>query len=489
MAETIGLVLLSAAGAGEIAGIAGLGTLAGTTVAGFSLATVVGTTAIVAASIGLNYALSNTEIPKVESGAQALKQAIPSRVRGYWNNRLAGNYMFFVAEGPGPNTSYDVIAFHHGLVTEIVQIYLHDDLVTTSPSVASGGFGSVNATAEGYYAGNRVDVEIRLGTFPQSAVLQGSPAVTAQWTTAMRGDGIAHAALRCATVVEPADHTIIYPRGKPELSVVAKCTPVWDPRDGGQNPNVGSTWVPSSNPVLQLLDYLTRSGAEGGMGHDRAALFTPARLALWMVEATLCDGKYASAGWYRFDNKPEDVINKILAACDGYMVEDGEGGFALTVGVYRAPTEPAITDAQVLGWTINHGASDEQIVNQLDVSYTDPTQKYVSTQIDSVRDDASISLTGVVRAQPLDLSWVQDPDQAEILGGRALLRLNPEKSGSLVVSLYGFRWIGKRWVKLQISVPGLEDCVIEIQSASVNILAGRITFNFNTVDVDALSGL
>ncbi|MBN8987411.1 MAG: hypothetical protein J0H42_04145 [Rhizobiales bacterium] len=495
MVETVGTLLIaSTLGPGAITGIGAGSAFTGffTTpiVFGITGVSAIGTAALVGASIGLNYALSSTPTPKTEEGAQALKQAIPSRVRGYWTNRLAGTYMFYAAEGPGPNTSYDVIAFHHGLVTEISQIYLHDDLVTTTPSVATGGFGTINITPEGYYAGSRVDIEVRMGTFPQAAVLQGSPAVTAQWTTAMRGDGVAHAALRCATLVEPANHTEVYPRGKPELSFVAKCSPVWDPRDPGQSPTNPATWLPSPNPVLQLLDFLIRPGLEGGMGHDRAKLFPPARLAQWMVEATLCDGKYESAGWYKFDNKPEDVVNKILATCDGYMVEDGEGGFALAVGVYREPTEPPITDAHIVGWTINHGIADEQMVNQLDVSFTDPTQKYVSAQIDSVRDEASISLTGVVRAQPLDLSWVQDPGQAAILGERALLRLNPAKSGSLVVTLAGFRWIGKRWVRLQFSaVNGLQNCVIEIQSSSVNILAGRITFNFNTVDTAALAGL
>lgn len=489
MAETIGLAILAAVQTAGVTGPAGFA-LTSTTIAGVGLATVVGTTAIVAASIGLNYALSNTDVPKPEAGAQALKQAIPSRVRGYWINRLAGSYMFFGAEGPGPNTSYDVIAFHHGLVTEIVQVYLHDDAVTTSPSVSAGGFGVVDATAEGYYSLGRLQIEVRMGTFPQTALslMTNDPFVSWQWTSSFRGDGVAHAALTCTAAVEPADHTGVYPRGKPELSLVAKCSPVWDPRDPAQDPDDETTWETSPNPVLQLLDYLIRPGFEGGMGHDRAILFPPARLAQWMEEADLCDGLYSSAGWYKFDNKPEDVINKILATCDGYMVEDGEGTFALTVGVYREPTDPPITDAHIFGWTINHGVADENLVNQLDVSYTSPAEKYVSTQIDSVRDEASISLAGIVRAQPLDLSWVQDEDQAALLGQRALLRLNPAKTGSIVTSLYGFRWFGKRWVKMQFSaVNGLQDCVIEIQSASINIMAGRITFNFNTVDAEAIA--
>lgn len=489
MAETIGLAILSAAGATEVVGIAGF-SLASTTIAGVSLATVVGTTAIVAASIGLSYALNNTDIPKPEVGSQAVKQAIPSRVRGYWVNRLAGSYVYFAASTGTPNLSADVIAFHHGKITEVQTIYLSDDIVSIISGTLYGGAGAAVEGDGGYYGGGHVRVEVRLGTNPQSELLASFSGFNGEWTSAFTGNDIACASLICGAPPEPQEYSRIYPRGKPELSLVVKCTPIWDPRDPAQNPDDESTWVPSPNPVLQLLDYLIRPGSEGGMGHDRAVLFPPARLAQWMVEADICEGRYLSAGWYRFDNKPEDVINKILAACDGYMLEDGEGQFALTVGYYREPTDPPITDSHIFGWSIDHGIADEQLINQLDVSYTSPDDKYVSTQIDSVRDEVSISLSGTVRAQQLDLSWVQDASRAAVLGQRALLRLNPAKTGTIVTSLYGFRWLGKRWVKMQFSaVNGLQDCVIEIQSASINILAGRITFKFNTVDTAALLAL
>lgn len=492
MAETVGVLIITAAASAADVGVFGTEILLSTTVAGVNLSTAVGTVAILGATIGLNYALSSTPTPKAEEGAQALKQAIPPRQRGYWFNRLAGSYMLYTAAGVGPNNSYDVIAFHHGRVTDIVGVYLHDDAVTMSADITLGGAATVIAPivnpGTGWYGDATIDIDIRMGLQSQAPLFSFTtdPLIGGLWTEDFLGSGVAYAGMKCRTLSNPSNHTTRYPKGKPELSLVAKCSPVWDPRI--QLPGDESLWIPSPNPVLQLMDYLTKPGSEGGMGHDRDRLFPAARLAQWMEEADLCEGKYSSAGFYKFDNKPEDVINKILATCDGYLVEDGEGTFALTVGVYREPTDPAITDEDILGWTINHGVADETLVNQLDVSYTEPVTGYVTTPIESVRDEASISLAGITRSQPLDLSWVQDQFQADLLGKRALLRLNPAKTGSIVTSLYGFRWIGKRWVKLQFSaVNGLQDCVIEIQSASVNIMAGRITFNFNTVDPVALA--
>jgi hypothetical protein len=81
------------------------------TVAGVSVATIVGSAAILGATIGLQYALNNPNVPTAENGAVPIKQAIPPRIRGYWINRLAGYYVLFLAAG---GNSQDMLAFHSG---------------------------------------------------------------------------------------------------------------------------------------------------------------------------------------------------------------------------------------------------------------------------------------------------------------------------------------------------------------------------------------
>lgn len=490
---TLGTLLLSTAGAGEVTGIAGLGTFAGTTIAGVPLASVVGTSAILGASIGLSYALrGNPSVPKPEEGSIPLKQAVPPRQRGYWDCRLAGYYMLFEN---GNRDSQDVMALHHGLVESYQHIYLHDQEVSVVPDISGGGIGTVQTVGADQFAGGKVQIQLAMGADSQTAatLLTSDANINGVWTTAYKGNGIAWAVLKCAAIADPSSFSKEYPQGLPLLSVVARCSPVWDPRDVDQDENDESTWEASPNPVLQLIDYLTR--ADGGMGHDRETILPDSVLGLWMVEADRCDEvnpttgapRYRSAGWYKFDNNPEEIQNKILAACDGWMSEAGDGTLSLTVGVYREPTDAPITDRHIVGFTINHGAADEQVVNQIDITYTDPSQKYVEAQTYPVRDEVSIAATQL-RSQPLNLSWVQDAAQAGYLGERALLRLNPKKTGSIVTSLYGLRYLGKRWVKLQYSVVnGLQDVVIEIQSAAINILGGRVTFSFSIVDTVALA--
>lgn len=498
MAETIGALILTAAGASDIAGIAGLGTVAGTTIAGASLATVVGTTAILATTIGLNYALNKPSIPKPEDGSQALKAAIPPRIRGYGTNRLAGFYMLFEAAGPAPATSYDVIAFHSGRITQIDRFILSDDPVNLTGDISLGG-GPVIVHAgftDGRYSHDAIHIESRIGAPGQTSLaLMASPIISGIWTSQFVGNGIAYCGMSCDSGVDPNLYTQVYPRGRPELSVVADCSPCWDPRDLAQDRNDETTWLYSSNPVIELLDYLTR--ADGGMGFDLDTILPPAQLALWMAEADICDmtvatssgveKRYESHGWFRFDNNPEDVIGGILSTCDGWLAESGDGTLSLTVGVYRAPTDPALTDKHIFGFALNYGQADEQMVNELQISFTDPGALYVEVQADPWRDEDSIALTGIVRSQPIDLKWVQSVGQARRLADRAMQRLNPLMTGSFKTTLYGLRYLGQRWVPIQYPfVSGLQDCVVEIQDAEVDLLNGSITWQFIRIQPDTI---
>lgn len=498
MAETVGALILASIEAAGVAGATTAGTfaIAGT---GITLNAIVGTAAIAAASIGLSYALRVTpDVPKPESGSQAVKQSIPPRIRGYWVNRISGTYMFFEAADSGgpPANSYDVVAFHHGKIESVVAMYLSDDQITISSGLSAPPFdssgqilGVVDEISGGAYGSGKVTLQLRQGLDSQNPLTYSvDPAISGLWTSAFKGNGIAYAGLACAGASDPSVHTQIFPRGRPEFSIVARCAPIWDPRDGTQSRTDKSTWKASPNPVLQLIDYLTGDQENtGGPGLDYETLIAPV-LDQWIIEAALCDdnvggiSRYESAGWYQFDNKPEDVIGKILATCDGYLMENGDGTLSITVGYYRQPTEPALTPAHILGFSVDYGTADESRINQLDVTITDPAEKYISAQIEPVRAEDSISLFGL-RGQPLDLTWVQERAQAQRLAHRALQRLNAPMSGTLVTTLYGFRYFGKRWMPLQYpTIAGLEDCVVEIQSVKTDLLNGRITFEWKKID-------
>lgn len=479
MAETVGLLIF--AGIGALGAPVGAGAAAFTIGAtGISLGAVVGTAAILGVSVGLSYAL-RPDVPRPEGagGSTAIQASVQARQRGYWVNRLAGAVMLFQTNGAAD--AQQVQAFHQGRVERIDHIYLDDIEISTISDISNGGLSAVSPPGGDTYTFVSLDIKMGLESQTASALL-GSPN--------FKGNGIAYLVMLATRPATAEEFSTMYPRGLPKPSVVAKCSPIWDPRDPGQDENDPDTWLASPNPVLQLIDYLTKE--DGGMGLPRTEILPTERLAEWMIEADWCDpGRYQSAGWYYFDNKPEDVINKILASCDGWMSEAGDGTLSLTVGVYREPTDPPLTENHIIFFRIDHGAADENLINQLDVSYTDPTRAYVTSTIDPIQDAESIAASGVVRAKRLDLSWVQSEEQAGRLGERALLRLNPAKSGTLTTTLSGLRYLGKRWVKVQYPfVNGLEDCVIEIQDrVEFDLLGGTVTFPFSVVDTVALAAI
>lgn len=492
MAETIGFLIVDAVLSVSPELGTSLVAFAEGSVLGVSGGTLIGSAVIIGASIGLQYALA-PKPPKPENGTQPIKQAVPPRIRGYGQNRLAGYYMLYEEAG---KISYDVTAIHSGRIGEISKFYLHDDEISITNQ---GSFYGVDDTFEdGRYTdpsrggAATIFLDYRLGTNSQTApwFIGNDSGISALWNSEFKGNGVAWVALECDPV-KIEDFTKTYPRNLPVLSVVAQCSPVWDPRNPLHDRNDESTWEVSYNPVVQLIDYLTR--ADGGMGLDYETIIEP-RIMEWIAEADLCDElvdkadgtqepRYQSHGWFQFDNNPEDIINGILSTCDGWMCEDVDGTLALKIGVYREPDGDAISGKQILGFTnIQFGQADESMVNQVDFTFTDPEQAFATSQPAPYRDEDAISASGVVRSKQLDLKWVQSAGQASRLAARSLLRINPAISATIITDLTALDWAGERWVPVQYPfIAGLEDCVMENQGAEIDLAAGRISFTFNLV--------
>ncbi|WP_316188330.1 MULTISPECIES: phage tail protein [unclassified Bradyrhizobium] len=497
MAETIGLFILESIGA--TASITGIGA-ATVTVAGVSAATIVGTAAIIGASIGLNYALASSvrpDVPKPEDGSQSIKQAVPPRIKGFGTNRLAGYAMLYEASPTQrPGKAYVVNALHSGVVGAFRGFYLNDDLVNTIGDITHGGAAQVAAQDDkGKYAA--IYLETHLGIVPEipNSLLTVDPQINGLWGVNHRGDGVASLTMLCNGISSPQNFTNVYPHNLPSPSAIVDCSPVWDPRDPAQSRSNPATWTVNKNPVLQLIFYLTAE--DGGVGLDFDAVIGP-NLAAWMGEADLCDQpvarsdgsmepRYRSDGWYTYDNAPADVIGSILSTCDGWLGEAGDGSLVIVVGVYRPPADPPITADHVLGFSLDYGQADEQLINVLDVTFTDPAQNYVTVPTEPWRDEASISLVGETKSKPLELKWVQSSSQARRLADRAMQRLNPQLTGSFTTTLYGLRYLGRRWVPIQYPfVSGLQNNVVEIQNAEVDLMRGRILWQFSLIATDTI---
>lgn len=476
MAEVIGAAVLTA-----------VGVEATVTVAGVSVASVIGSAIITASLVGLQYALApKPDAAKPSDGSQPIRAPTMARLGGYGQTKVAGATVCYEAKD---GNSCDVFAMITGKVGGYVGYYLHDD-----PVILGSGPDEKFVLDDGGLLAQRyvgsVAIATRLGlpteTCYPRVVGTLEPGI---WTVDHRGDGIASMMMFCAGVPTDVFQTV-YPNGLPQPSAVMNLYPVYDARDGMQDPDDPDTWQVSRNPILNIIDYLTHP--DHGLGFDRDLAITPNIDAL-MAEADICDElvlrkdeefepRYALSGTYTFDANPDTVIGAMLAACDGWMAEVPGEGFVIKVGKYRAPTK-TIEMRHIHDYSIQTDAAREEKVNELTFTYNSPPHKYKDIQGDPWRDEDSISALGRVLSKALDLTWVQSHAQARRIAKPALARLNAPLRGKIETRLCGVYFVGERWVRLKLTdFPRLADVVVEITRGQVSVSSGRVTFEFVVID-------
>lgn len=528
--------------AGIDAGLSGAGLAAiPATILGISSAEIVGSVLLLGVTIGLQFALQ-PDLPQQPAGHQARRQTIPPRVWACGRCRPGASYMLFeVASG----VSWDVLAVCGGPIGGYVTFYLQDDVVTID-AAGDGRVLTTPGFTDGRYGNGEVRIFTRVGLATETAFANVVAALPSIWTNDHRGDTIASLAMFCGPVGQ-SEFGRRYPYQLPNLTAALDGPAVWDFRDLAQNPadpatwtayaaydagatyalgaralyqgvvylsavagNIGNlpaptldpatglplSWTPGKwvssigNPVLRLVDLLV--SPDHGMGLDRTKLIDPVVASL-IVEANLCDvlierkdldfePTYVAQGFYNYDTDPAEVIGAVCAAADIWMTTDVNGTLALKVGHYRAPTI-TLKERHIIDMDVADGLPDDQIVNEMKLSFTSPVQVYKTVPGQTLDDDDDISLRGVTRSKTLALPWVQVHSQSRRLQKRAMARELAPLRGTMVTKLYGLAALGQRWIGLQYPErPGLEDVVVEVTRAENDWKSGRVTFDWILID-------
>lgn len=441
----------------------------------------------VGASIALNAAFA-PKPPPLGAVTTPYKASMPPRQSGFGRSRITGPYMLFeAAEG----VSFDVVALHDGEIDAVERYFLHDDEVEIG---VGGGVWCPSDTRKYAYGfpGDRTFIETRLGVAGQSALsLPIDALIPGAWTADHRGEGVACLALKCKQSKDKFQMED-FPNGVPQPSVVARLQKVFDPRLGQDQADPG-TYEWSANPVLALLKYLTN--APGGMGLDYARRIEPA-LQSWKNAAADCDretlllsgeteARYACGGIYQHTTAPSEVVNQLLQSFDGWLSQRGDGALVVLSGRYIPPSV-TFTDDHVVAYSVQHFVSDEEAVNELVPSFSDPAADYNVVDAGAWRDEDDIEARGgPVRSQALPLPWVQSPSQARRLAKRRMSRLSATLRGSLTCNLYGFVGLGERYVRLKIREnAALTDIVVEVANVSIDLASLQVTYTWVLADPD-----
>lgn len=458
---TIGLLILGP----ELAGSALFSVGAAT----FTAGQVVGTAAIIGASIalsiGANYLLAKTPEQSNQTGQFTTRQPTPSRRRNYGRVKVSGATMFSevgILTGGGTPTVCRVIALNEGEIDAFEEFWLDDNHTVLVPGPDAGA--SVNYTIG---PTPYVFIDTRKGLDTETAYSTLTTSFSSIWDSNYRGDGIASLLITAGQPPDFNNFTTAFPGGTaPNPRVVMRACKVWDPRDGDQDKDDPSTWTWTDNPVLIALDFHRHSDGLNLAVYDDT-LFTSDAIDEWSDAADICDEvivtdspetepRYRCGGGYSIaEDAPSDVLSAILATCDGQTYQRADGAIGIRVG---KTIDPAITldDQHILGYSeLKKGDNVFLAANEVTAKYTSPDHDYQVIDAQPWRDEADITDRGQVLTKAISLPWVQSHSQARRLMKLAHARFNPQWSGTIVTDMAGLACINERYVHVTISEGGL----------------------------------
>lgn len=429
-----------------------------------------------AISVGLN-AIARAQVPDPESGKITRRQPRPERVIFMGAaSRGGGAYMLRETNG---STFGLVLAISDGRLASISSIYLNDDLVTLD------GSGWVQEGSDGRYGGgDLVQIKTRLGAATETHYSELTPKFATEWPTTCRGDGIGSLML-LASHRSKESFQKHFPNGEPIPTVVGQGV-CYDWRDEAQDREDETTWAASSNPVVWLVHH---EWFRCGRSWDRC--IAPA-LADLTDEADYCDevvakvggteSRYAFGGNYFASTQPQGRREAVLASCDGWLSVNGQGHLVIKVGRYVAPTF-TLTGDHILGYEWSAFTPDEEHINKLAISYTEPAKDYTETECDPWVDEDDITETGRERSEPLALTWVQSHSQARRLAKRKMSRLLAERRGQIVTGVYGLNAFGQRYIRVQNpELASMEDVVVEVMGIEFDPMTATVVLDVILAD-------
>ncbi len=431
--------------------------------------------ATAALSIGIQ-ALLAPRPPKPEDGKVPKVQSIPYRQWCVGRNRLAGAYMLWEAQG---KWLYAVQAIAGHRVKSFNRYWLHDDEVTLQSS------GQINPGTNYLINVNIYNREGRVPETPYTDIVSAidDPAI---WSNSHRGDGQASVAM-AVRGDKASRQQKTFPYGPPQLSVEVDGALCWDFRDPAQSPTDPSTWKWTRNAAIIMAWHQCFN--EFGHRREYTRALLPV-LDMWKEEADVCDElvplkgggferRYECNGFDTTENDPKAATNAILASCDGWICERGDGALLFIAGKFREKYVTTLTDDDIVGRQIEYDVLFEDECNRLIPKFCYPAIGYGTSDTDFFEDTAAQITAGRILAQDANYQWVHQWRQARRLGKRDWLRLQEKITGQINVRLSGINSIYSRWVRINapIMLPKLNGKIVENRKSVLSLLQGGFTMD------------
>lgn len=430
----------------------------------FAIAALTGITTI-GLSVGLSYLAASIfapKAPKPEDIQQSVRQPTAPRVRHYGRVKVSGPWVFAEAK---EGNFYKVLALGQGPIDAIEQYWIDDIRVTLN--------------ANGYPSGTKwnrqngeplVRIRSRLGSISEASYSELTSRFPA-WTSQHRGDGVA-SLLAHQLPVEAEWFGVLYPNGiNTSYRVVLRGARVKNP--------VTNTTAWNDNASAIIRDYIIHSD---GMRLPESIVSTPLAQAGWTAAYNRAaepvstkagsEPRYRLWGSYSLEERPADVLGRMLASCDGRLVPTPDGGLTLDIGKWQEPTVTLDPDGIVGLSEVGPGRDVLTSANTIRAKYLDPNQDYQGADADPWVDADDVSERGEIAS---DMEFIMAPShsQARRLMKLAAFRANPSWVGQFQCNLRGLAAFGQRFVRISYPAFGINS-VFEVQDFRFNIGEGGI---------------
>lgn len=416
----------------------------------------------IGASVGLS-ALSALFIPKPrapkpEDVQQSTRQNLAPRYRHYGRVKASGSWAF---GGSKEGSFYKVLAIGQGPIDAFEEYWVDDNQVT---------LGTDRYVLEDKYitgAGNKkVRIESRIGsnnTSHYSFLTSKFP----EWTSEHKGNGITSLFV-VQNSVKAEDYMKMFPNGiQTNYRVVMRASLVENPY------TLARAWDDNASSIIR--DYLYH---RDGMRLPKSILTKPLAAAGWQAAFTQCDtiynlkdggteSRYRLWGSYSLEERPADVLNRMLVACDGRLQITPDGGLTLDIG--DVPANPVILDDSVIvGFSeLGRGRDILSTANTIRSTFLYPAADYQSAEAEPWVDEEDVALRGEIVQ---DQEFIMSPSHSQTrrLMKIASYKANPNWIATFNCNLKGLAAFGERFVRVVYPAFGIDE-IFEVQDFAFDI--------------------
>lgn len=407
-------------------------------------------------SVGLSYIgsllVGKPQAPKPSDVKSNIREPTQPRTRSYGLVRVGGVVAFI---GRKKEKLVKVICLGQGRINAVLEHWIDDRHV----EIGSDGYVLTTTDEKSLGKEQRCRIEYRLGDEVQDSYASLQSLFPTVWTPEHRGNGMPHAAITLKQP-KPEVFSVVFPNGLgTKYSQVQESAILFDPRTGLD--------AYSDNAALIIRDFLI---SPYGLRLPEATIALAD--ADWIAEANVCDelvplkGGGTEKRWrigmtYGLNERPGDVLQRMLDACDGQIFPTADGGLTLKVGRWQAPTVVLDEDTITSISGLTRGGDVLTRFNIIRAQYTSRDHNFEEVDADPWVNEDLVSLYGEVSK---DIQIFASPSHGQTRRIAKLIdrRVNPRWRAMLSCNLGGLAVLGERFVIVRLADYGIDES-FEIQ--------------------------